>query len=208
MVETKARGVSTELYCEAYLSSLGYNISIPIGEDCRYDMILDIDGKLKRIQIKSCRETKNGLLFSTSSITTSGHKNVAHKYTKEEIDFIAIYYNHKCYLVPIEEFENQRQQSLSFSGKRTNLQIPLLLDDFEAEKIIEQIKNNKIFTKTKDDFIIYQYDLNNNLINTFLTYADAARAINNPKGSPHISACTHGRQQTAYGYKWSLTPIE
>ena len=46
MVETKIKGLTTELLCQAYLTSLGYNISIPIGEDCRYDMILDLNGKL------------------------------------------------------------------------------------------------------------------------------------------------------------------
>ena len=46
MVNSKAKGITTELLCQAYLSSLGYNVSVPIGEDCRYDMILDVDGKL------------------------------------------------------------------------------------------------------------------------------------------------------------------
>jgi len=44
MTETKAKGLTNELLCEAYLTSLGYNVSIPLGEECRYDLILDIKG--------------------------------------------------------------------------------------------------------------------------------------------------------------------
>lgn len=119
MVQTKAKGLATELLCQAYLTSLGYNISIPIGEDCRYDFILDINGSLQRIQVKSCQETENGLTFSTRSITTSGHHNINHPYTKEEIDFISIYYNDQCYLIPVEEFEGKLSRSLSFTGEKS-----------------------------------------------------------------------------------------
>jgi len=206
MVETKAKGLAIELLCQAYLTSLGYNISIPLGEDCRYDLILDVDGKLKRIQIKACKETDNGLSFSTHSITTSGKENIVHVYTKNEIDFIGIYYNDQCYLIPIEEFEGQRQKALSFTGKKVNNTIPLLLDNYEAEKIIEKIKNNEEFLKSGDDFIVYQYDLQDNLIATFPTYAAAGNSIG--KTSSHISACARGIRKTAYGYKWTLKPLE
>lgn len=206
MVQTKAKGLATELLCQAYLTSLGYNISIPIGEDCRYDFILDINGSLQRIQVKSCQETENGLTFSTRSITTSGHHNINHPYTKEEIDFISIYYNDQCYLIPVEEFEGKLSRSLSFTGKKVNEITPLFIEDFTAENIIYKIQNNQKIIKTEDDFIIYQYDLNNQLINTFKTYSEAGKSLN--KTSSHISACARGLRKTAYGYIWRLTPLE
>ena len=199
MVFSKAKGLSTELLCQAYLTSLGYNVSVPLGEDCRYDIILDVDGKLKRIQIKSCTETNNGLSFSTKSITTSGENNIIHRYTKEEIDFIAIYYSGQCYLIPIEEFEGQKQKSLSFTGKKVNDNNPLFINDYTAEKIIEKILKGDTFKKNESEFKIYQYDFDDNLINSFNTYAEAAKFLNKPNGAPHISECARNLRKTAYG---------
>lgn len=202
MNEGKSKGITTELLCEAYISSLGYNVSIPIGEDCKYDFIADIKGKLIRVQVKTCKENENGISISTKSITTSGKENVIHLYSKEEIDFFATFYNHKCYLIPIEECEGNRTKSLSFSGKRVNEQIPLFIDNFTAETIIEKIKNNETFKKTENTFKVFQYDLKGNLINSFSSYAEAGKYIG--KSSSHISSCARGKRKTAYGYKWSI----
>ena len=203
MVQSKAKGLSNELLCQAYITSLGYNISVPIGEDCRYDFIIDVNGILKRIQVKSCNENENGLVFSTKSITTSGKENIVHTYTKEEIDFISIYYEGQCYLIPIEYCEGKKQCSLSFTGKKANGSQPLYIEDFRAEVILDGILNNKFYNKEDNNFIVYQYDLQDNLISSFSSYAEAARSLD--KSSSHISACARGLRKTAYGYKWTLT---
>ena len=49
MNEIKQQGLTTELQCQLFFTELGYNVSIPLGEDCRYDMIVDFDGILCRI---------------------------------------------------------------------------------------------------------------------------------------------------------------
>ena len=203
MVKSKAKGLSNELLCQAYITSLGYNISVPIGEDCRYDFIMDINGILKRVQVKSCVENKNGLSFSTQSITTSGNENVKHPYSKEEIDFISIYYEEQCYLIPIKCFEGKKQCSLSFTGNKVNNNIPLYFENFKAEIIIYNILNNKPYYKEDNNFIIYQYDLKDNLISSFSSYAEAGKSLG--KSPSHISACARGLRKTAYGYKWTLT---
>lgn len=202
MVETKIKGLTTELLCQVYLTSLGYNISIPIGEDCRYDMILDLNGKLLRIQVKTCQEEENRISFRTCSITTSGKENITHKYTKDQIDLIATYYNDQCYLIPIEECEGMKGRSLVFSPEKTNAIKPLYIKDYTAEIILNKILNNEQIKK-EDDFIVYQYDLNNNLLNQFSSYAEAGTSINKP--SSHISQCARGLRKTAYGFIWSLT---
>lgn len=48
-LSTKDLGAQTELQCLAYLHRLGYNVSIPWGDNARYDFILDIAGKLYKI---------------------------------------------------------------------------------------------------------------------------------------------------------------
>jgi len=125
-----------------------------------------------------------------------------HTYNKTEIDFIATYYDNQCYLIPVELFENKRSCSLSFSGEKVNATIPLFIENYTAEKIIQLILNGEDYIQAEGDFVVYQYDLNDNLINSFSSYAEAGKSLG--KTSSHISACARGLRKTAYGYKWSL----
>lgn len=61
---------------------------------------------------------------------------------------------------------------LSFSKKKTNSSIPLYINDFLAENIIQNRLNN-IDYKKEEEKRVYQYDLNDNLINCFKSYEEA-----------------------------------
>lgn len=56
MIDTKQKGNLTELECITALTELGYLVSIPFGEDSRYDCIVDINNNLYRIQCKTSSE--------------------------------------------------------------------------------------------------------------------------------------------------------
>lgn len=47
---------------------------------------------------------------------------------------------------------------------------------------------------------IYQYDINNNLINQYNSATEAGKALN--KSGNSIADCAAGRQKTAYGFIW------
>lgn len=205
MFNGKAKGIATELLCEAYLTSLGYNVSVPIGEDCKYDFILDVQNRLLRVQVKSCVEIDTGIIVKAYTITTSGKENIKHKYSKDDIDMLCTYYNNQCYLLPIE-FCNGSSRTLAFSRRKVNSSTPLYIEDFTAENVINCVLHNKDYKKElSNNIIVYQYDLDDNLLNTFNSYSDAARFIG--KTPSHISYCARGLSKTAFGYKWSLKPI-
>lgn len=46
---TKQKGNLTELQCIAAFYELGYSVSIPYGENSRYDLIADINGRLIKV---------------------------------------------------------------------------------------------------------------------------------------------------------------
>lgn len=116
MNNTKVKGLLTELQCQTYLTSLGYNVSVPLGEDCRYDLIVDVDGILLRVQVKHCRETESGLIIPCRSTQVNTTTSKSKSYSKEQIDFFATYYNNRCYFIRVEECSTQK--TLSFSRKK------------------------------------------------------------------------------------------
>lgn len=89
----------------------GFNVSLPIHEHLPYDLIVDMNGKLSRVQIKF----RNNINFkcSTSHVNTKG-EIVTQSYNKSDFELYAIYSNNLklCYYVP-----NVGQNTITISEK-------------------------------------------------------------------------------------------
>ena len=218
--ETKIKGLTTELQCQISFTQLGYNVSVPLSEDCRYDFIADIEGKLLRVQVKTCREENNGIVFNTRSTHLSAQGSVQHSYSEEDIDVFATYYNNQCYLIPVGQC-GISSKKLLFKKNSCN-QTGDLLSDYTLLKTLskisyderehyderEQKENlNKILFK-KEVIKIKQYSLNGEYLNTYSSYADASRAINVERGGSHISEAANGKRKTSYGFVWKVEKEE
>lgn len=218
--ETKIKGLTTELQCQISFTQMGYNVSVPLSEDCRYDFIADIEGKLIRVQVKTCREEDNGIIFNTKSSHLSAQGSVQHSYSENDIDVFATYYNNQCYLVPVNQCGISTKKLL-FKKNSCN-QTGDLLSDYEFLKILskittqnnekqqeEKIINNSDKIKFKKEVIkIKQYSLDGEYLNTYSSYADASRAIGVERGGSHISQVVNGKRKTAYGFVWKMEKEE
>lgn len=114
MIDTKRKGNLTELQCITAFTELGALVSIPFGEDSRYDFIADINGKLVKIQCKSSSEIIDNdevVAIKFRTVRSSGSNASTYtrtKYTKEEIDYFSTFYKGKCYIVPVEQCSNEK----------------------------------------------------------------------------------------------------
>ena len=104
--DTKAVGDRSEAEVLAALVRRGYLMSIPFGENHRYDLIADDGEKLLRIQVKTGRLKNRVVAFRACS--THSHRRrgpTASRGYLGEIDYLAIYCpeNQKVYLVPESE---------------------------------------------------------------------------------------------------------
>ena len=100
----KQKGNLTELKCLSAFYELGYQCSIPYGENSRYDFIADINGKLIRVQCKTSREVDVGVIeFPCRSSRSNTHSNLQRRYTANEIDYFCTFWDGKCYLIPVTE---------------------------------------------------------------------------------------------------------
>ena len=103
-LNSKKKGNITEMQCMAAFMAHNCGVSIPFGDNSRYDFIADIDGQLLKIQVKTASaKDENAIKFSCRStyVNCSGVKNI--RYSENEIDYFATYWGNQCYLIPINE---------------------------------------------------------------------------------------------------------
>ena len=144
MLNSKQLGNITEIECMLSFIKLGYNVLMPYGDCERYDFVADINGILIKIQVKHACDSniKDGYItFRCVNKTTRNGSFVNNKYTKEQIDYFATYYNNQCYLIPVEE-TGSSIKTLRFkppvNGQKKGI---TFADEYKLERVIEKIVN-------------------------------------------------------------------
>lgn len=139
-VNTKHIGALTELQCITYLFELGYDISIPFGDNCSYDCILDVNHKLYKIQVKTSRLIEPGVYkFSCCKKRVNSHKNIRKLYQENEVDYYATFIENKCYLIPFGEASDNKTMRF-VAPKNNNSKNITFANEYLAEKQIEKLK--------------------------------------------------------------------
>ena len=144
MVEltTKQKGNITEMECILAFMKAGYKISIPYGEDCRYDLVVDINNHLYRVQCKTSHaliNSEDGFKFKTKSVVVTTHGVKESQYNENEIDFFATVYEGNCYLVPVEECGNEKTLRYHYpaNGQKKGIS---LAETYLMENVIKRFK--------------------------------------------------------------------
>ncbi len=93
----------------AYYTSNGYTVSIPLNDTQDYDLIVDKDNVLKKIQVKStsCKTKYN--IYQVSLKSCGGTKGITYKTVIDtNIDEIFILTNNlDIYIIPINKIQNR-----------------------------------------------------------------------------------------------------
>jgi hypothetical protein len=88
------------------------------------------------LQVKTARLTSNdSITFNCRSTTTNVRNCKSRKYSAEDVDFFATYWNGKVYLVPIQECSTQKSLHLT-EPKQSNW---CYIEDYEARKVLEKL---------------------------------------------------------------------
>ena len=101
---------------------LGLTVLRPLCEGQRYDIVIDLQPALLRVQCKLARRAAGVLSvrLQTSRYTPAGY--VTTSYTASEVDAIAAYCPelHRCFLIPIDEACDRREIYLRLDPTRNN----------------------------------------------------------------------------------------
>ena len=142
-MDTKKKGNLTELQFLAAFMENECGVSIPYGDNSKYDFIADVNGKLLKIQVKTSSyvdEKQTAIKFSCRSthLNCKGVSNV--KYSKDEIDYFATYWENKCYLIPVEECSTQKNLRLTDTTKSGQVKGISFAKDYELSLQLQKIK--------------------------------------------------------------------
>ena len=87
-----------------YFVSKGIPVSIPLNDTQPYDLVVDIDNELKKVSVKTSRNTNNGISYSVQLRNTGGNRTGSIRqvpFDKNSCDLLFIYTaDEKMYLIP------------------------------------------------------------------------------------------------------------
>ena len=88
------------------LTQLGYPVSLPITDNNIYDLIVDIDGKFKSVQVKTsaCLTEAGNYEVQIRRVRSNKTENKIHHFDNTEVDLLFIMVeNGDSYIIPSEE---------------------------------------------------------------------------------------------------------
>jgi PD-(D/E)XK nuclease superfamily protein len=103
------------------LSDAGFAVSIPFGENVRYDLIIDDGCRLARVQCKTGRLRQGAVLFNVCSCYGHHlHPGEARRNYRGQVDYFVVYCSDTSgvYLMPIEDLPLANQASLRVEPPR------------------------------------------------------------------------------------------
>ena len=120
--EHQARGSRTEATVTAHLLELGVSVSAPVFGNERYDLVVDRDGALERVQVKTAysHRKRAGTVIVGFESTVYGSDGTPTKtyYTASEIDSYVVYCPKREFFLYVPFDETPRtQMSFSFREK-------------------------------------------------------------------------------------------
>ncbi len=117
------KGNAAELAIAAEASRLGLSVLKPLTEHERYDLVVEVGGRLLRVQCKWASRRGEVIRVRLSSCHHSPTRGYVHSsYEIDEIDVIAVYCHDvgKSYLLPIEDFAGRSMVYLRLGPARNN----------------------------------------------------------------------------------------
>ena len=139
MQENTIKGTLTELQCQKDFIQKGILVSQPIVQDSKYDFIIDLNGKLYRIQCKSSSLSADEKFITLKTKSTNIRTMKDSYYTKEDIDFFYTYHQGVSYLIPVEMAANGETRLRFISNQPNNPNIRWA-KDYEFNLMLQKIK--------------------------------------------------------------------
>lgn len=141
----KEKGIINEERCKLFFIERGYTVSVPIGDNARYDFILEYENKLYKIQCKCATPTDaHGVQMDISRNVSTMTKVSTYYYTRDEVDFFCTFVDGMCYLIPFDSC-GSAAISLRFEPTSNKMYTGVRWAvDYEADYILAKISGKDV----------------------------------------------------------------
>jgi PD-(D/E)XK endonuclease len=125
VLSTNQKGAIAEAHITAEAIRRGIVVWRPVAEGCRYDMILDVDGRLLRTQCKRGSRMGDVTVVRIRTCRHAPRGYVKTTYTADEIDGVAVWSEETrgCYFIPIADVSGQGFLHLRLAPARNNQEL-------------------------------------------------------------------------------------
>lgn len=127
-----------------YFTKKGYIVLNPLNDSQKYDLVVDMEDGLKKIQVKTTYHKSASDTYDVSLRTNSKSKTTPyHFFTKDDADFLfVVTANEEKWIIPSDEITVKRSLSLN-----NTLDKYKILDTMTRKSREEWIKETGIYTK-------------------------------------------------------------
>lgn len=138
--KTKQIGTIGEQVVVAEFLKNNINVLLPIGDNLPYDMLIEINGSFKKIQVKTTEHIKDGKMkFSTNK--SNPYTKINKKYTVAEIDLFAFYCIENGYLgiMPVTDCTaNDTILRINIPSNNQHTKVKMA-ENYEFNKMIKEL---------------------------------------------------------------------
>lgn len=139
-MNSKDKGNIGEAIVLAEFTKRQIQVAIPFGDNARYDLIAEFNGKLNKIQVKYCGQITENDSFICPCASSTNHTTNKHLTTYDnDVDYIAFYIASidKLLLVPIEQLIGKKTITFRLEPPKNGQKAGInLVDDYLLDKII------------------------------------------------------------------------
>lgn len=138
-MNTKSIGDISEGFVIAELLKNGFNILLPFGDNCRYDLVVDTKKGLKKLQVKTGRIREGKILFNTRSVNRDTNKS---RHYNGQIDYFSVYVPeiNQVYMMHVNDSPRQHATLRIDEPKNSQSKGIKLARDYKLCKWVNQFK--------------------------------------------------------------------
>lgn len=142
-MNSKDKGNIGEALILAEFTKRNIQVCIPFGDNARYDLVADFNGKLQKIQVKFCGQkiSENNSISCPCSSSTN-HTTNKHLSTYEnDIDYFCFYIEqwNELLLAPIEKIEDKKSICFRMDKPKNNQSNINLVENYTFDKILNNL---------------------------------------------------------------------
>lgn len=139
-MNSKDKGNIGEALALAEFIKYGIAVSIPYGDNARYDLVADFNGKLNKIQVKYCNQkiSENNSIICPCASSTNHTTNKHYTTYENDIDYFVFYLAKwdELLLVPIEKIGSKKSIMFRMDKPKNNQSNCNLVKGYTFDKIL------------------------------------------------------------------------